>query len=810
MKNNFSVLDADKSWVLNEETEIVFHEHDPKIDTIRIKMPKVEEWYSKVLEREVSREEALTYVDGFNLPIKDQKFRHAVVPEKISAIWMVVSQKTGKKIDQITTDDVYQEIDNNPFYYEDEIKWLKTQIKRRFYGYWFYKKGKPTYMNGWAYMFFNFWKIENDGRNESKPDYRDFHRRVFHALEWCYTTTEAVFKHKVMWMENDKPKAKYFNSYDSLMSYCASLSAKNINYVKETNGNFIVDLGKRTVLGGNFFKARRHGLTAVLNCAQYCVATEAPNRNTTVSGLTDESVGELFKNKIVPVIDAIPFFMSPARSRENQSVAHRVVFDYKPAQKALWKAGQLPAPINSSIRVIGNHHTAVDGTRQYFMTKDEFLKVPSGKGRSEINEWLAVASKCLMDGGTRFIGLMALASTVPKMKEGGSDGKVLADRSHYNQRTDNGYTLSGQVNFFLSAYEGQPGFIDEYGDDVIDDPSEETFDLDGNQIKLGSRTFFDNTIKALEEAGDIKGVIDQKHLYPRFYEEVWEEDTEDNGFPIIRMANRVKSLRENPYSGYKRGDFEWTNGTWSKVVFVDNPESGKWYVSLHLPAAVHSKFYLDPSTQNLAPDPQLMGKFYMGSDPFRFNKANHSGGKKSKGSHAIFYAYDPLRDHEEVPRDKWVSNKWIASYNNYCEDVEEYGWDGIKAMLHFSAMAYPEISEPNFLQFLQRMKMHNFLLYNMSYDGELAKVPGVHATEANKQDMLKDVMTHFNQNIDYENHPEIIEDFMRLRGIDDLTNRDLAAGSGWALKGSKSQHVTFLKEQEEQVFLDSILPTWRV
>lgn len=810
-QDNFSVLGVDVSWVLDEETEIVFHERDPKIDTIRIKMPKVEEWYSKVLERPVSREEALTYVDGFNLPIKDQKFRRAIIPEKLQAIHMVTASRMGKKVQNVTTDDIYAELDNNPFYYEDEIKWIKTQIKRRFYGYWFYKKGKPVYLNGWAYMFFNFWQIENEGINDNRPDYRDFHRRVFHSLEWCFTTNEAVFKHKIMWKDSEgRIQKRYYNSYDSFMNFCSNLAAKGIPFTKNMNGFFIVNTDKRTVLGGNYYKARRHGLTAVMNCAQYCVATEAPNRNTTVSGLTDDSVGELFKNKIVPVIDAIPFFMTPSRSRENQSVAHRVVFDYKPEQKALWKAGQLPPPCNCSIRVIGNHHTAVDGTRQYFMTKDEFLKVPTGKGRSEINEWISVAAKCLMDGGTRYLGLLALASTVPKMREGGSDGKILADRSHYNNRTDNGSTLSGQINFFLSAYEGQPDFIDEYGDDVLEDPTEPTYDSKGREIKQGSITYFDNKMKAIEESGDMKLLVEEKHLYPRFFEEVWEEDREENGFPIIRMSNRVKQLKDNPYPAYKRGDFEWTNGTWSKVMFVDNPDTGKWFVSYHLPSGVNNTAFLDPSTECWTPSPKLVGKFYMGSDPFRFNKMNHSGGKKSKGSHAIFYAYDPMVDHADVPRERWVSNKFIASYNNYCDDVEEYGWDGIKALMFFSAMAYPEISEPNFIQFLQRHKMNGFLLHNVSPEGDIAKVAGVHATEPNKQDMMKDMMTHFNQNIEYENHPEIIEDWIRLRGIDDLTNRDLAAGSGWAIKGSKSQHIALLKEQEEATFIDSLLPTYEV
>ena len=790
-----------------ERTRVVYHENDPNIDTIEIELPKLEEWYSHALGREVSYEEALTYVDGYGLDEKDQKFKHSVIPDKLSMIYQIVSQKTGKKAKDIKADDLFTEIEDNQEFYKSEIEWLMREIKRRFLGYWFYKKGIPTYINGWNYFFLNYWPIENEGKNLNKADFRMFHVDVFHFIKWSYTTTEAVFKHKVMYMDGGVMESKYFNSFDNLVFFCEEKKKQSVHTIRMLNQYFRVKLSRRTVLGPNIIKARRQGLTAVLNVIQYCIATEAPNRNTTVAGLSEDSTKELFSKKMVPPIESIPFFMNPQRARENQSVGKQIFFDYSPESKILWKAGQLEPPINSAVRVIGNAHTQIDGTRQYFMSKDEFLKVPNGSSKSEINEWLEVAARCLYDGSD-YIGLMALASTVPKMREGGSEGKKLVDRSHYKNRNDNGRTLSGQVNLFLSTYDGDPSFIDEYGDTVREDPTIATFDSSGREITQGAISYFDNIIKSLEESGDIEAVITQKHLHPRYFNEVWEEDREDNGFPVVRMAKRVKELKDNPHKGYKRGDFEWENGIFSKVRFVDNPETGKWYVSYHLPATIANSFHLEDGL--FAPNPSLVGKFYLGVDPFRFNRMNHSGGKKSNGSFAIFYKLDRSIDGEDVPKEKWVSNKFIASYNNKIDDVEEFGWDGIKAMFFFSAMCYPEISEPNFIQFLQRMKLFKFLLYDVSPDGTTAKVAGVHATEGNKQDMMKNMLTRFQQNVEFENHPEIIEEWLRLRGVDDLTNRDLCASSGWALNGSRSMFIDFMKQEEEEVFLQEILPTFRV
>jgi hypothetical protein len=131
-------------------------------------------------------------------------------------------------------------------------------------------------------------------------------------------------------------------------------------------------------------------------------------------------------------------------------------------------------------------------------------------------------------------------------------------------------------------------------------------------------------------------------------------------------------------------------------------------------------------------------------------------------------------------------------------------------MFFFSAMCYPEISEPNFIQFLQKMKLYKFLLYDVAPDGTRSKVAGVHATDPNKQDMMKNMLTHLQQNVEFENHPEVIEEWLRLRGIDDLTNRDLCAASGWALNGSRSMFIDFMKQEEEEVFLNEILPVFMV
>ena len=167
---------------VREDYEVVFHDDDPDLDTIRIKLPRLEEWYSKHLGRNVSWEEAITFVDGYGIEPKEQKFRHIETPEKIRLIYEVVFNKKHainkskyKEITDVKLEDIYEEIENNQKYYASEIEWIKLQIKRRYVGYWCFIKGKPVYLNGANYFFLNFWTVKNFGKDRKSTRLNSSH-----------------------------------------------------------------------------------------------------------------------------------------------------------------------------------------------------------------------------------------------------------------------------------------------------------------------------------------------------------------------------------------------------------------------------------------------------------------------------------------------------------------------------------------------------------------------------------------------------------------------------------------------------------
>jgi len=82
---------------------------------------------------------------------------------------------------------------------------------------------------------------------------------------------------------------------------------------------------------------------------------------------------------------------------------------------------------------------------------------------------------------------------------GGDVFKELCEMSMYDERNENGQTLSGYVNYIHTNQEGI--VIDEYGNSIVDDPDKELVGEEGQIITKGGRSIIANERKALLEKG---------------------------------------------------------------------------------------------------------------------------------------------------------------------------------------------------------------------------------------------------------------------------------------------------------------------
>lgn len=133
---------------------IYINDTDPDLQKWRVEMPKCPDWH---------------LIDGFGKAARQQKFKYVEYPLKLKQLEEDVRDEVlrNKKEDisrdaaeRLIQDRIWQILDVGREQYADVIKWIKRQWFHRIYGYWFFNKGKPTYIDGWHYFYLNFYIME--------------------------------------------------------------------------------------------------------------------------------------------------------------------------------------------------------------------------------------------------------------------------------------------------------------------------------------------------------------------------------------------------------------------------------------------------------------------------------------------------------------------------------------------------------------------------------------------------------------------------------------------------------------------------
>jgi hypothetical protein len=100
----------------------------------------------------------------------------------------------------------------------------------------------------------------------------------------------------------------------------------------------------------------------------------------------------------------------------------------------------------------------------------------------------AIVAKTLVKGVKR-VGFVEMPSTCNSMSKGGSEFRKIWDKADVSVRKP---TINRLVRYFTPAWDGYEGFIDEFGESVIGEPTHEQYqylvdkwvrkDEDGNVV----------------------------------------------------------------------------------------------------------------------------------------------------------------------------------------------------------------------------------------------------------------------------------------------------------------------------------------
>lgn len=406
--------------------------------------------------------------------------------------------------------------------YPDEFKskweaYIDEEFNRRDGGYWFYNKGTPTYITGTHYMYLQWSKID-----VGHPDYREANRLFFIFWEACKADRRSY--------------------------------------------------------GMCYLKNRRSGFSFMASGETVNMATISSDARFGILSKTGADAKKMFTDKVVPISVNYPFFFKPIQDgmdRPKTELAYRV-----PASKLTRKSIQAQEKqielegLDTTIDWKNTGDNSYDGEKLKLLVHDE-----SGKWEKPdniLNNWRV--TKTTLRLGSRIIGKCMMGSTSNALDKGGDNFKKLYNDSDVTKRNSNGQTKSGLYSLFIPMEWNYEGFIDEYGQPVFNNPTEEVLDPFGDPIEQGVIDYWDNEVEGLKQDQD--ALNEYYRQFPRTQEHAFRDETKNSLFNLAKIYEQIdynEDLRNTNI--VTQGNFQWENGVKdSKVIFIPSPQ-GRFKIS---------------------------------------------------------------------------------------------------------------------------------------------------------------------------------------------------------------------------------------
>jgi len=406
-------------------------------------------------------------------------------------------------------------------------KWydyIDEEFKRREEGFWFINNGKPTWITGTHYMYLQWSKID-----VGAPDFREANRLFYIFWEACKADKRCY----------------------------------GICYLKNRRSGFSFMSSAETV-----------NLATLTGDARYGILSK-----------TGADAKKMFTDKVVPISINYPFFFKPIQDgmdRPKTELAYRV-----PASKFTRKK----ITANEKIEELQGLDTTIDwkntGDNSYDGEKLNLL-VHDESGKWErpdniLNNW-RVTKTCLRLGA-RIVGKCMMGSTSNALDKGGNNFKKLYYDSDVTKRNRNGQTKSGLYSLFIPMEWNYEGFIDEYGQPVFNNPSNDVRGPDGELIDYGIVDHWNNEAEGLKNDQDALNEFYRQ--FPRTEEHAFRDEAKNSIFNLVKIYEQIDyndGTRNS--STYSTGNFQWVNGVKdTQVIFYPDPKGRfnvSWFPEQHL------------------------------------------------------------------------------------------------------------------------------------------------------------------------------------------------------------------------------------
>lgn len=691
-------------------------------------------------------------VDGYGLHPDQQKFKREVIPQRLIELEQGIRNELkpkGKARDLSPVrrelkviDTFWQRLEENSDKYADEIEWIRTIWYYRLFGKHLFIRGKHTWLPGSYWYFLNFWKLNNN----TLPEYRDRDRRWAIGLKYCEHTTETF----------------------------ANIDTATGLPIPEEDGTYLMkDVGKRTIIGPLYSKARRVGDTSRIECDFYEFATRTVQAKVGIQGMSDENAENVFQDHMIFPHLSIPiFFKAIWDSAGGIAPKSSILFD---------DLDDVSIGLHSKIdHASSSDKAAYDGKFLHRLHLDEAGKF----ARTDINDVIDVTRYCLTLGaGGNIHGVASCTSTVDYISEAsaGENYMRLCDRSHFESRNENGMTNSGYINIFFRAEDGLQGFVGPYGESIVENPTAEQAMHIGETY--GARKHIENEIADKRRKKDWEGLARFKRQHPQCFADCFIPNPVKQLFRRDKIEDRISYLKQHPELLPERGNFVWTNGIGSHVIWIPDPEGGRFYLSKRFAQSETNLI----STRGGVKTLKHTNRYIAGIDTIGLSKPQ---GRKSNPAIVVRWRRDYYLDPEEKDNSQVQSDRVICTYNYRPDTVDEFNDDALKCCIFIGAWGFPERNQSNTIDYYRRMGYEGILLHEFDRNTGKAKPEAGYWNGAGKavDEMLQKMSEDIVNNIDRHYHIDLLEQKLEFGGRKTLTDYDLIAAEVGTFIGNRNPY----------------------
>lgn len=513
-------------------------------------------------------------------------------------------------------------------------------------------------------------------------------------------------------------------------------------------------------------KKRREGASsqATSNLIYECIFY----RNS-VCGLVSKTLQDgkkTFTNMVAFGYRQLPVFLKPKQLNNKDSVSE-LVFAHKSVTTKDGKGKTIDNDTGhrSSVDYRAPSKNSYDSGR---LSRGLFDEGGKWEVENPFSTFIAIVSKTMVKG-VRRVGFMEAPSTVNEMtKSGGGEFKKVWDSAEF---LEDGRTDNRLVKYFTPAYEGYVGFIDRYGESVVNAPTEEQYtyltahyigvgDLKESDIRKGAIQYLLDR-RASKEGSELEEAI---RMDPFTEKEMFEAANTGCLFNSFKLNQRKDLLKIHKKDLIETGNFMWENGVRdSKVVWMPDA-NGRWEIVREFLAGFLKDANATEKRGGLL-IPKNDYRFGGAVDPYDHDTVEDN--RRSKAASLIKQKYN-LDNFED--KFNWAD---ICKYIARPATAELMYEDMIMQFFFFSCRMLPETQKPGIMRYFRNRGYAAFLMVLPGY-----AEPGIPSTPENKQMGCEFVEYDVETRIDKYYFIDVIDDLLEL-DIKKTQKYDLGMAKLW-------------------------------